>query len=56
MWWGLQIPLDSFDVSLEPGSPAHFLGGAKPPWRMSGFMGDNDYPAAVIYEGPPGDL
>lgn len=53
---GLQIPLDSFDVSLEPGSPAHFLGGVNPSWRMSGFMADNDYPAAVVYDGPPGNL
>ena len=53
---GLQIPLDSFDVNLEPGNPAHFLGGVDPSWRISGFMADDDYPAALVYDGPPADL
>lgn len=53
---GLQIPLDGFDVSLEPDSPARFLGGVHPSWSISSFMAGDAYPAALVYDGPPADL
>ena len=53
---GLQIPLDSFDVNLEPGTPACFLRGVDPSWRIVGFEADQQYPAALVYDGLPADL
>lgn len=53
---GLQIPLDSFDVSSEPGDPASFLGGVHSSWRISSFMAGNEYPVALVYDGLPVDL
>jgi 4'-phosphopantetheinyl transferase len=53
---GLQIPLDSFDVSLEPGTPARFLGGVDPSWRISSFVADHEHPAALVCDGPSVDL
>ncbi len=53
---GLQIPLDSFDVNLEPGTPACFLRGVDPSWRIIGFEADQQYPAALVYDGLPADL
>jgi 4'-phosphopantetheinyl transferase len=53
---GLQIPLDSFDVSLEPGCSARFLRGVHSSWRISSFMAGNEYPAALVYDGLPGNL
>lgn len=53
---GLQIPLDSFDVSLEPGSPARFLGGVPSSWGISSFLAGSEYPAALVYDGLPVDL
>jgi 4'-phosphopantetheinyl transferase len=53
---GLQIPLDSFDVNLEPGTAARFLRGVDPSWRIIGFEADQQYPAALVYDGPPADL
>ena len=50
---GLQIPLDSFDVNLEPDAPAHFLGGVDPSWRINSFMVGSDYPVALVYDGRP---
>ncbi|WP_424627942.1 4'-phosphopantetheinyl transferase family protein [Bradyrhizobium sp. SYSU BS000235] len=50
---GLQIPLDSFDVSLEPGNPARFLAGVHPSWHISSFMAGNEYPVALVYDGLP---
>lgn len=53
---GLQVPLDSFDVSLEPGTPARLLGGVDSSWRISSFSAGNEYPVALVYDGLPADL
>jgi 4'-phosphopantetheinyl transferase len=50
---GLQIPLDSFAVSLLPGQPAHFLGGVESRWHMAAYHPAEDYVAAVVYDGLP---
>jgi 4'-phosphopantetheinyl transferase len=50
---GLQIPLDSFSVSLSPEKPAQFLGGVEPRWRMAAFDPAEGYMAAVVYDGAP---
>lgn len=50
---GLQIPLDDFDVTLEPGLPALFLRGIDPSWQMLGFVAERGYPAALVYDGAP---
>jgi 4'-phosphopantetheinyl transferase len=50
---GLQIPLDSFAVSLLPGQPAHFLGGVESRWQMAAYHPAEDYVAAVVYDGLP---
>jgi 4'-phosphopantetheinyl transferase len=53
---GLEIALGSFDVSLEPGSPARFLRGVASSWSIIGFMADQQYPAALVYDGSPADI
>jgi 4'-phosphopantetheinyl transferase len=50
---GLQIPLDSFSVSLLPGQPAEFLGGVEPCWVLAAFATAEGYAAAVVHDGPP---
>jgi 4'-phosphopantetheinyl transferase len=50
---GLQIPLDSFSVSLLPGSPAQFLGGVEPCWHLAAFHPAESYAAALVYDGRP---
>jgi 4'-phosphopantetheinyl transferase len=52
---GLQIPLDSFEVSLRPGQPARFLRGAGRAWRLVSFSPAQDFQGAVAYEGVPAD-
>ena len=52
---GLQIPLDSFEVSLRPGQPARFLRGAGAAWRLLSFSPARDFQGAVAYEGVPAD-
>lgn len=47
---GLQIPLDSFSVSLLPEKPAEFLGGVDPRWHMAGYHPIEGYVAAVVYD------
>lgn len=53
---GLSMPLDSFDVSLEPGSPARLLsvrgegGGAN--WALREILPGPGYVAAVAVGGP----
>lgn len=49
---GLQVPLDSFEVSLRPGQPAKFLRGTGPDWRLLTFLASEKFQAAVAYEGP----
>jgi|SRR5579863_2517954 len=53
---GLQIPLDSFSVSLLPEKPAQFLGGVEPHWHMAAFHPAEGYVAAVVYDGAPGSI
>jgi 4'-phosphopantetheinyl transferase len=50
---GLQIPLDSFSVSLSPEKPAQFLGGVDPRWHMAALRPADGYVAAVVYDGAP---
>jgi 4'-phosphopantetheinyl transferase len=49
--FGLQIPLDSFSVSLIPGRAAALLSGVEPGWHLSIFCPAQDYVAAVVYDG-----
>jgi len=53
---GLQIPLDSFSVSLLPEKPAQFLGGVEPRWHMAAYHPADGYVAAVVYDGAPCSL
>jgi 4'-phosphopantetheinyl transferase len=50
---GLQIPLDSFAVSLLPGKPAQFLNGVEPRWHLAAYHPADGYVAAVVYDGAP---
>jgi 4'-phosphopantetheinyl transferase len=50
---GLQIPLDSFSVSLSPGKPAQFLGGVESRWHMAAYHPAEGYMAALVYDGAP---
>jgi 4'-phosphopantetheinyl transferase len=50
---GLQIPLDSFSVSVSPGEPAHFLGGVEPCWHLATYDPAEGYVAALAYDGGP---
>ena len=50
---GLQIPLDSFSVSLLPEKPAQFLGGVEPRWYLAAYHPAEGYVAAVVYDGTP---
>jgi len=50
---GLQLPLDSFSVSLLPDRPAQFLGGVEPCWHLAAYHPAEDYVAAVVYDGAP---
>ncbi|MGH9683821.1 MAG: 4'-phosphopantetheinyl transferase family protein [Candidatus Acidiferrales bacterium] len=53
---GLEIPLDSFEVSLEPGKLGRFLGGVDDKWHLAAFDVDEFSPGAVVYDGSPCDL
>jgi 4'-phosphopantetheinyl transferase len=48
---GLNIPLDSFSVSLSPGEPVHFLGGVEPCWHLAAYHPAEGYVAALAYDG-----
>jgi 4'-phosphopantetheinyl transferase len=50
---GLQIALDSFDVTLHPAAPARFTRGVGPAWQLVGFMAEPGYPGALVYDGAP---
>jgi 4'-phosphopantetheinyl transferase len=50
---GLQIPLDSFAVSLLPDRPAEFLEGVEPRWRLAAYDPAEGYVAALAYDGAP---
>jgi len=53
---GLQIPLDSFSVSLLPEKPAQFLGGVEPRWHIAAHHPADGYVAAVVYDGAPSSI
>src|ERR1700681_4613781 len=48
---GLQIPLDSFDVSLKPGEPARLRSVDSDRWSMRSFTPALEFVAAIIAEG-----
>ncbi|MGB2890178.1 MAG: 4'-phosphopantetheinyl transferase superfamily protein [Candidatus Acidiferrales bacterium] len=48
---GLQIPLDSFDVSLAPHEEATFLSEGEFGWSLRALIIDPDYVAAIAVEG-----
>lgn len=50
---GLQIPLDSFAVTLLPSQPVQFLSGVEPRWHLAAYHPADDYVAAVAYDGAP---
>lgn len=49
---GLQIPLDSFEVSLRPEDPPRFLRVAEAEWHLLSFCGADGFQAAAAYRGP----
>lgn len=53
---GLQIPLDSFAVSLLPGKPVQFLEGVERRWHLNAFHPAEGYVAAAVYDGAPSCL
>jgi 4'-phosphopantetheinyl transferase len=48
---GLQIPLDSFDVSLKPGEPERLRSVDSDRWSMRSFAPAPEFVAAIIAEG-----
>jgi 4'-phosphopantetheinyl transferase len=48
---GLQIPLDSFEVSLRPDDSARFLRGTGTDWHLLSFTAADGFQAAVAYCG-----
>jgi len=48
---GLQIPLDSFEVSLRPEDSPRFLRGAGVGWHLLSFCGADGFQAAAAYRG-----
>jgi 4'-phosphopantetheinyl transferase len=48
---GLQIPLDSFDVSLKPGEPEKLRSMDSGRWSMRSFVPAPEFLAAIITEG-----
>jgi 4'-phosphopantetheinyl transferase len=50
---GLQIPLDSFAVSLLPDRPAEFLEGVESRWHLAAYDPVEGYVAALVYDGAP---
>ena len=48
---GLQIPLDSFCVTLTPGQPAELRSNDSARWRLHSFEPKPEYVAALVGEG-----
>jgi 4'-phosphopantetheinyl transferase len=52
---GLQIPLDSFDVSLSPGRPATLSSADEPRWGIESFIpcvaSEQSFAGAIVAEG-----
>ena len=53
---GLQIPLESFDVSLAPDEQAAFLSEGEFGWSLRALLLDQDYAAAIAVEGKDWEL
>jgi 4'-phosphopantetheinyl transferase len=53
---GLQIPLESFAVSLLPEMPAKFVEGVDPRWHLAAYHPADRYVAAVVYDGAPSSI
>jgi len=51
---GLQIPLDSFDVSLKPGEPATLRSADSGRWSIRSFAPAPEFAAAIVAEGEIG--
>jgi 4'-phosphopantetheinyl transferase len=49
---GLQMPLDSFSVSLTPGRPELLQSEDSDKWRLHSFRPAADFVAAIVQEGP----
>lgn len=50
---GLQIPLDSFSVSLALGQSAEFLSGIEPSWHLAALDPTEGYAGALVYDATP---
>jgi 4'-phosphopantetheinyl transferase len=48
---GLQIPLDSFDVSFKPGEPEMLRSADSGRWSMRSFAPAPEFVAAIVAEG-----
>lgn len=53
---GLQIPLNSFDVSLTPGEPARFLRGVDRCWQLLSFLPADRCVGALAFQGQPANI
>ena len=53
---GLQIPLNSFDVSLTPGKPARFLRGVDSGWQLFSFLPADGCAGALVFQGQTGNI
>lgn len=53
---GLQIPLESFDVSLTPGKPETLRSADSERWNLRSFEPAPEYSASLIAEGAPESL
>jgi 4'-phosphopantetheinyl transferase len=53
---GLQIPLDSFSVTLTPGEPEHLQSADSARWSLRAFQPTEGYAGAVVGEGRGWDL
>jgi 4'-phosphopantetheinyl transferase len=53
---GLRIALDSFDVSLTPGTPAKFRGGVNEGWNLAAFRAAPGCPAALVFGGERAEI
>lgn len=50
---GLQILLDSSDVTIAPSVPTRFLKGVPIKWHLESFTPARNYAAALVYDGTP---
>lgn len=52
---GLHIPLDSFEVTLDPGEPPRFTRGTDPCWRLTALRRSRGF-RPLFYDGSPANL